>query len=365
MNEISAKLRDKTVRLTNKTFNFPESIREHFYTANYFTKTEQIIKEHLHDVVVTMQFFAREEGYVCGLDEALALLSTFAINPNELEVAALYDGEHIKPYEPVLKITGKYTSFGFLESLIDGLLTRRTNVCTNTKAVLDAASPVDVFSMADRQDDFLTQAGDGYASFIAGITKFSTDAQGSYVNVQGMGTMPHALIAMCEGDVVKASELFIKTFPNTPLTALVDYQNDSATDALRVARAFPNELNAVRLDTSRALADKYFDDKGYDFEEVRGVSKHLVFAVRKALDEAGFKHVKIVVSSGFTPEKIRAFAAENVPVDMYGVGSYLVNHKAIGFTGDIVRVNGKAEAKVGRRELFSEKLVKVTLKQTN
>lgn len=362
MIEINAKLRDRTIRLTNKTFNFPPAISEHFYTANYFTKTEQIIKEHLRDVVVTMQFFAREEGYVCGIDEAIALLNTFAVNPQALEVYALYDGDYIEPYEPVLKITGKYTSFGFLESLIDGILTRRTNVCTNAKRVREAAAPIDVFSMADRQDDFLTQAGDGYASFIAGITKFSTDAQGSYVDVRGMGTMPHALIAMTEGDVVKASALFIKTFPHTPLTALVDYQNDSVGDALRVARAFPHQLSAVRLDTSRALADKYFEDKDYDFNEVRGVSKHLVFAVRNALDEAGFSHVKIVVSSGFTPEKIREFAAENVPVDLYGVGSYLVNHKAIGFTGDIVRVNDKPEAKVGRRELFNEKLVKVTLK---
>lgn len=27
----------------------------------------------------------------------------------------------------------------------------------------------DVFSMADRQDDILTQMGDGYSSFVAGI----------------------------------------------------------------------------------------------------------------------------------------------------------------------------------------------------
>jgi len=39
-----------------------------------------------------------------------------------------------------------------------------------------------------------------------------------------------------------------------------------------------------------------------------------------------------------------------------------VNAKEVGFTGDVVAVNGKPEAKVGRQEYFSDKLEKVTLK---
>lgn len=311
-----------------------------------------------------MQFFARENAVLCGVDAALSLLSTFAVNPESLTVEALFDGDVIKPFEPVLKITGPYVNFGFLESLIDGILTRQTNIATNSKEVLDAANGKDVFSMADRQDDFLTQAGDGYASFIGGITKFSTDAQGSYIEIKGMGTMPHALIAMTGGDVLTASRLFLETFPETPLTALVDYHNDSVTDSLRVARAFGQKLNAVRLDTSRALADSAFSDGCCNFEEVRGVSKALVFKVREALDQEGFNYVKIVVSSGFNPDKIRDFEKHNVPVDMYGVGTYLLNNKTIGFTGDIVKVNGKPQAKVGREEYFSSRLQTVKLSKS-
>jgi len=57
--------------------------------------------------------------------------------------------------------------------------------------------------------------------------------------------------------------------------------------------------------------------------------------------------VKIVVSGGFTVEKIRQFEEQDVPVDMYGVGSSLFQGR-FDFTADVVRVEGKPCAKVGR-----------------
>jgi nicotinate phosphoribosyltransferase len=65
------------------------------------------------------------------------------------------------------------------------------------------------------------------------------------------------------------------------------------------------------------------------------------------LDADGFRHVKIIVSGGFTPEKIAAFEQAQVPVDAYGVGSALFEG-AINFTADIVLLNGQPCAKAGR-----------------
>ena len=362
MHEIELKMKDPTFRLTNKTFQFPNEIASHFYTANYFVKTLNIVTKHLPETTVTMQFFQRKDNVmVAGIDEAIALIQTFAKNVKDLTIFALHDGDIINANEPVLKISGRYQDFGFLESLIDGILTRRSNVATNTRDVLLAAAPIDVFSMADRQDDFNTQAGDGYASFIAGIKKFSTDGQGAYVNIKGMGTMPHALIAMCDGDLIKACELYHATYPNEKISALIDYTNDCVIEALRVARHFKEKLGSVRLDTSLSLLDAHFVRQGLNDPALKGVSGPLVRAVRSALDAEGFHYVKIVVSSSFSPEKIKAFNDQQVPVDLYGVGSYLVNTKSVGFTGDVVVVNGKPQAKVGRKEYFSNRLVKVSL----
>jgi len=364
MTEIEMKNKDRKFRLTNKTFKFPSAIKDHFYTANYFVKTMEIAEKHLADTVVTMQFFQRRDNVMaCGVDESLALLQEFARYPEKLKIEACHDGDIVNANEPVLKITGLYKDFAYLESLIDGILTRRTTAATNSYEVLQAAYPTEVFSMADRQDDYLTQAGDGYASYIAGIKKFSTDAQGAWVNVKGMGTMPHALIAMTNGDLIKACELYHKTFPNEKISALVDYHNDTVTEALKVARHFGAKLGSIRLDNSKALLDEYFVRQGLNDSSLKGVSPELVFAVREALDKEGFNYVNIVVSSGFTPEKIKYFKAKNTPVNLYGVGSFIVNNKEVGFTGDVVVVNGKPQAKVGRQEYFSDKLEKVTLKK--
>ncbi|MEO9175655.1 MAG: quinolinate phosphoribosyl transferase, partial [Gaiellales bacterium] len=77
-----------------------------------------------------------------------------------------------------------------------------------------------------------------------------------------------------------------------------------------------------------------------------------------ALDAEGFADVRIVVSGGFSVEKIRVFEAAGVPVDAYGVGSTLLRGEN-DFTGDIVRVDGKPLAKAGRSELPNSRLVQV------
>ena len=157
MSEIKLKQEGKISRLTNKTFQFDKTLGEGFYSANYFLKTQKIIKEFAPNHIVTMQWFQRKDNVMfCGIDEAIALFHTFAIHPEELVIEALNDGDIIQNQEPVLKVTGKYENFGFLESVIDGILARRSSVATNVKEVLEAAKGTPVFSMADRQDDYLT-----------------------------------------------------------------------------------------------------------------------------------------------------------------------------------------------------------------
>ena len=360
MLEIELKKQGKIARLTNKTFKFDEKLGQGFYSANYFLKSQKIVAENSPNHIVTMQWFQRRNNSIlCGIDEAIALLHTFAIHPEELEIEALNDGDIIQDHEPVLKVTGKYENFGFLESVIDGILARRSSVATNVKAVLEAANGKPVFSMADRQDDYHSQIGDGYATYVAGIDRISTDAQGMWWGGKGMGTMPHALIQICDGDVCKASDIYLKTFPEEKVTALIDYHNNVVRDALLLARHLKEKLRGVRVDTSANLIDHYFDDKDTTGFDPHGVCKELIFALREALDKEGFTYVKITVSSSFSKEKIREWEKLKVPVDMYGVGSYFVNNTICGFTGDLVLLDGKHQAKEGRDDYPNSNLKKV------
>jgi nicotinate phosphoribosyltransferase len=364
MKEIKLKIEGKIKRLTNKTFKFDERIGDGWFSAVYFLKTRDIIQEYKPNNIITMQFFQKKHAVLCGTDEVIALLKTFAKNPNELEIYSLKDGDKIEPFETVLTVTGPYQNFGFLEGVIDGILARRTSVATNVYEVVKAArtsgTQKPVIFMGDRDDDFRQQSGDGYAAYIGGSTAQATHAMSEWWGKKGMGTMPHALIQLFEGDVVAATKAYHEKFPEDDLVALVDYKNDVITDALNVAREFGEKLHGVRVDTSRTLVDQYFwrnQDCLGNFDP-RGVNPELVFALRKALDDEGFAHVKIILSGGFDEKRIREFEEKQVPVDIYGVGSSLL--KIItGFTGDNVLLNGKPQAKTGRKYRPNDRLEKV------
>ena len=353
MLEIELKKQGKIKRLTNKTFKFDPRIKDGWYSATYFLKTEKIVEKHAADKIVTMQFFQRKNDVVlCGVDEAIALIKTFAKHPETLKIEALNDGDIVQSVEPVLKITGPYQNFGFLESLIDGVLARRSSVATNVRNVVKEAAPTPVFFMGDRQDSYLNQQGDGYAAYIGGISAQCTFAHGEWWGSNGGGTMPHALIQIMGGSTLKAAEAYADVFPNEKVTALVDFHNDVINDSLIVARVLKERLGAVRVDTSDALVDHYFDDKE---EKPHGVNPEQIKALRKALDKEGFNYVKIVVSSGFDVEKIRRFKEAGAPVDSYGVGSSLLK-VTVGYTGDLVRLNGQKLAKEGREDIPNPRL---------
>jgi nicotinate phosphoribosyltransferase len=162
-----------------------------------------------------------------------------------------------------------------------------------------------------------------------------------------MGTVPHALIAAFGGDTVAATVAFARQLPESVrVISLVDFDNDSVATSLAVARALGERLHGVRLDTSGTLVDRSVLDQMGDFDP-RGVTPRLVWNVREALDREGFSSVRIVASGGFDADKIRRFKEAGVPVDSYGVGSALIRG-SYDYTADVVRLNGRDVAKVGR-----------------
>jgi nicotinate phosphoribosyltransferase len=183
---------------------------------------------------------------------------------------------------------------------------------------------------------------------VAGAIGVSTDAQASWWGGRGIGTVPHSLIAAYGGDTVGAALAFAERFAgDMNVTVLVDFGNASLATAVAVADVLGEDLWGVRLDTSERLVDETLADLGDDAE--RGVSVELARRVRAGLDAAGHRHVKIVVSGGFDAGRIAEFESAGAPVDAYGVGSSLLRGQN-DFTADIVRVDGRPCAKVGREE---------------
>lgn len=335
-------------RLDPAIFHLPvDKMREGYYSDKYFVRARELLRKDHHRPRVTMQVFGKSHAYLGGIDEAIAILKLCSERWDELVVHALYDGDEIHPWETVLLIEGPYDAFAVLETLYLGVLARRTRVGTNTREVVQAAKPKEVMFFPARHDHWLVQTGDGYAAHIAGAIGVSTDAQASWWGSEGIGTVPHALIAAYNGDTVLASEKFAAhSDPSIRLITLVDFDNDCVGTSLRVARALGDRLYGVRLDTSETLVDKSVIPQMGTFKPA-GVNPQLVRNVRGALDAEGYAHVKIVVSGGFTVDKIRQFEEQHIPVDAYGVGSSLFQGR-FDFTADVVMREGKPCAKVGR-----------------
>jgi nicotinate phosphoribosyltransferase len=145
--------------------------------------------------------------------------------------------------------------------------------------------------------------------------------------------MPHSLVLIF-GDTVTAAEAFDRDMPpDVPRIVLVDTFKDEAEEALRVAQALGDRLYGIRLDTP---------------SERGRVTAALVIEIRARLDQAGFGHVRIGVSGGLTPDRIRYFIDQGSPVDSYAVGSYISGASPIDFTGDIKEIDGTPIAKRGR-----------------
>jgi nicotinate phosphoribosyltransferase len=351
-------------RLPPEIFDLPvEKMRTGWYTDAYFNHTRGTLLQDGRHPRVVMQIFQKNDAWLGGMDEAIAILKLCA-EVDGLEIRALYDGDRISPYEPVMHIEGDYTAFAHLETAVLGTLARRTLITTNVVHVLLAANGKPIIFMPARHDHHRVQTGDGYAAYVAGQDVgaeigVTSDEQASWWGGRGIGTVPHSLIAAYGGDTVLAAKKFVEWAPeDMNVTVLVDFENDSVETAVAVADALGDRLWGVRLDTSESLVDRSLWDEMGDFTPT-GVNERLVWNVRDGLDARGYEHVRIVVSGGFTVAKIRSFEDQEVPVDAYGVGSSLIRGSN-DFTGDIVVADGKPSAKFGRRLRENPRLELVT-----
>lgn len=334
-----------------------------YYSAEYFNRAHRILEEELPDLQVTMQVFQKaENAVICGINEAIDLILHGSDYGGErLTIYALEDGDTAEPGEPVMHIHGPLADFVHLESIYLGMLRDGTTVATNIRNAVKAAKGKEVIYLADRFNRYSNQEAQGYAAIVGGATAVCTQAGAEMVGAKPIGTMPHALIAAFDGDVVKASVAFRGYYPETPLVALVDFNNDCVTDVIRVAEALGDGLYAVRLDTSEKMMDlsiqkgsrhphgshfHHTPGPSGDASSTRGVCPKLVWNVRQALDGNGFQHVKIVVSGGFDPGKIERFESNGVPVDIYGVGSSALKGGS-DFTADVVIPRAKRGRQIG------------------
>ncbi len=379
----------------------------------------QVSQVDVGNLEVDMQYFTRREPFsvVAGVDHALAMFKfctgyldaqgTFVSTYDQLDIEAVHDGTKIAPWDPVIRVRGRYRDFCVLETPTLGALARRTRIATNVYKTLQAARGKPLLFFPARFDIHDTQPGDGYAYRIAvdtwntdqkgNLNPFiSTEAQGDWWGEKGGGTVAHGYLLCFLRDTVEAMLQFAEVIPpDVKRVALVDVNNDCVGDSIATAKAMFQRyrdlteageteaatryiLTGVRPDTSGNMIDKSVVPLG-DARLDCGVNPRLIHNIRNALDTLAdeidvpenwkeraqqyFSQIQIVATGGFNPQRIAQFEALGVPVDIYGVGSYLFEGENNDFTADIVRVKIDQTwhdmAKVGRQARRNPNMQKV------
>lgn len=300
------------------------------------------------------------------------------------------EGKWVGAGEPMFYVTGPLTQLVELETLLLQKLGPACVAAYNAYTMC-ADLPKVAFLAMDARHCAGTEMAEmmAYAASVGserarrkvgavGFIGNATDATAHYFGLEhGLGTMPHAFIGYA-GSTLRAAEMYDETFPDEPMTVLVDYFAREITDALTCCRRFPRRAAAgslsVRIDTpggrfiegldppqSYAVLERHVPRalRGYrSDEELRylvgpGVSAAAIWRMRECLDREGFHKVKIVASSGFNPAKCRLMAEAEAPVDVIGTGSYLpIKWTETYATADVVEYDGVPRVKVGREFLL-------------
>ena len=383
------------------------------FTDRYFLNTARVLRQEGMNPWVRAQIRIQSgPGTLAGIDEAIAVLAKYSnVASIPVSVRALPEGAPFEKHDTVMTIEAPIDEIVALETMYLGVLAEGVTALNTSssepdlaeverrmRSVVEAAEGRPVIYMGARHRSFRWDAALARAAFLGGASECSTDIGAQSVGKKGVGTIPHVLeniMAYYFGKdqaVVEATKAFDRAMPQEMRRiALIDYNNREIDDAVNSARALNGRLYAVRVDTcgeniaqgalpsADCPAAQQWREQGVplppsDAPEARywygrGVTVTGVFALRKALDEAGFPEVKIVLSSGFgDPEKVRAFVSASKTLgvelaDIFGVGGVFPSwHSKM----DVVAVgesrdNLRPIAKAGRGERPNPRLSVVEL----
>jgi nicotinate phosphoribosyltransferase len=358
-------------------------------TDAYFNRTRAIVAR-FGDKRVTYAVFLRRPVISAPRLMQSWLEEVARARGTRFEIEVLHaEGSWVGAGEPIVYLTGSMVALSDLETILLQKLGpacvaahHAYQMCLALPGAAFLAMEARHCAGAEMQEMMAYAAATGSAAAqregAKGFIGNATDATAHWFgNPRGLGTMPHSLIGYA-GSTLRAAEMYRATYPDEPMTVLVDYFGREVTDALAVCTRFPDLARSgqlsFRLDThggrfmegldpaaSYAVLERHVPGaiRRYRSEtELRylvgtGVSAAAIWSFREALDAAGHRAVRIVASSGFGVDKCRVMADASAPIDVVGTGSFIPDawHETYA-TADIVEYDGVPMVKLGREFLL-------------
>jgi nicotinate phosphoribosyltransferase len=309
------------------------------YVRNYPPDRGYFVAAGLHDVLGFLESFAFDAAAIDYLRTTRIFATDFLDYLKGVRftgsVRALAEGRLFFADEPLLEVTAPMVEAQIVETYLINQMNLQSMIATKAARCVFAAGGRSVVDFALRR----THGADAgmkaaRASYLAGCAGTSNVLAGKTYGIPIVGTMAHSFVMSFEREL-DAFRAYAASFPDGCILLIDTYEPIAgAKKAVEVARelaARGKKLRGVRIDSGDLAA--------------------LAREVRRILDDAGLRDVRILGSGGLDEYDLAEFTAANAPFDSYGVGTQM------GISGDapsldmaykLVEVDGRPVLKLSR-----------------
>ncbi len=264
----------------------------------------------------------------CGLETLLEALERFRFGDEELRylkslgrfkdffldflrdyefrgnLYAIPEGRVVFQNEPLVQIEGSLPEVQILETLVINIIHFQTVIASKAVRSYLVAGGRTLVDFGFRRAHGL-EAGiyAARACYIAGFAGTSNLEAGRRFGIPVFGTVAHSYIMVFDSEE-EAFRAFAESFPNNAVFLIDTYDTlEAARRTVKLAREGVPVIG-VRIDSG----------------DVEKLSRE----VRRILDEAGLKEVRIIVSGGVDEYRIREWVSSGCPIDAFGVGTKFI-----------------------------------------
>lgn len=253
--------------------------------------------ENVHFTADEIAYLRRHPVFRNIRDEFFDYLAKFRFTG---DVWAMPEGTLLFPGEPLLRVVAPIIEGQIMETYLLATLSYQTMIASKAARVVTAAQGRQIVDFgARRAHGSQASLWAARAAAIGGAQGTSNVLAGQQFGMETYGTQAHSWV-MAHEDEAEAFRHFLDAFPQHSVLLLDTYDVRSAVKKIINMGRKPA---GVRLDSGNLANDSRW--------------------VRRELDRAGWKDVKIFASGDLDETKIASLLAKKAAIDAFGVGTAL------------------------------------------
>ena len=253
--------------------------------------------ENVHFTAEEIDYLRRHRVFRHVREDFFSYLAKFRFTGS---VWAMPEGTLVFPGEPMLRVTAPIIEGQILETYLLATLSYQTMVASKAARVVTAAKGRQIVDFGARRAHG-SQASllAARAAAIGGCEGTSNVLAGQQFGMNTYGTQAHSWVMAHEGEA-EAFRNFLDAFPEDAVLLLDTYD---VRRALGKIIQMGRKPAGVRLDSGDLARDSRW--------------------VRRTLDQAGWKDVKVFASGDLDETRIASLLAKRAAIDAFGVGTAL------------------------------------------